>query len=132
GRSASRRSEVTARQPNLPATPIVYSVARVARRLRDGERLDHRYDAAGYRVFESARLARGTDHDVAWASIQRFPAIWSSLPTTKGTRTVVRAPGATSDIAVGSVIHANAVVFGAPVPMRNIVTDVIEGRMFHL
>jgi hypothetical protein len=126
------RSEMTRRSGSaLPPSPIRYTEEPALSRVRRYERVDHCYDAAGYRIFEAARLSDATVQAV-WGSVQRFPDIWSRLGTTGGAHHVSRLGDATRDIAPGNVIVADAIVFGIRVGMQNVVTTVVEGRMFHL
>jgi hypothetical protein len=110
---------------------VSYTAPPVLARLERRERVDHRYDAGGCRVFESARLADVSRAD-AWASVQRFPEIWSRLATTSGAHRLTRAAGRTRDIDVGNVIQADAVVYGVRLGMRNVVVRVDEGESFQL
>jgi hypothetical protein len=115
----------------LPPSPISYAAPPILARLERGERVDHRYDAGGWRVFESARLADVSRAD-AWGSVQRFPEIWSALATTAGAHRLTPTPGSTRDIDAGNVIEADAVVYGIRFAMRNVVARVEEGESFQL
>jgi hypothetical protein len=70
--------------------------------------------------------------DAVWTSVQQFPDLWSRLTTTGGAHHVERRPGSDRSIDVGNVIHADSLVLGLPVAMNNVVTTVVEGRMFHM
>ncbi len=118
-------------QPALPLSPIPYRQEPLLDRLQRGERVDHRYDSGGCRIFESARLSDADPHK-AWQSVQRFPEIWDRLATTGGVHQVIKRDGKSRSIDVGNAILADAVVLGIRLRMRNVVTSMVEGRMFHL
>jgi len=123
---------MTANLPSsLPSSPIPYRQEPLFGRLQRHERLDHRYDAGGYRIFEAARLS-GADPGDAWRSVQRLPEIWDRLTTTSGGHRIVKHGVTSRTIDIGNVILADAVVLGVRFGMKNVVTTMVEPRLFRL
>jgi hypothetical protein len=115
----------------LPPSPIRYSAEPLCHRVRRGERIDHRYDEAAFRIFEAAQFSAAAP-DAVWRTVQRFPQIWSRLSTTTGEHRIVKRDDGARSIDVGNLIRADAVVFGIRVAMENAVTAMVEGSMFNL